>query len=136
MSDDRPKKVNPVLIHEAAMKEKKFFKVYQEFRPDLKAESLMKKFYAKHDVLQDEETPQEYIELFRKYYEGIPKERVDYPETENQRYGWYTELLCGDARCDRILNYHRRQDPEIKLATILKKLQRKDKPFEGTPFKV
>uniref|UniRef100_A0A161M4A6 Uncharacterized protein n=1 Tax=Triatoma infestans TaxID=30076 RepID=A0A161M4A6_TRIIF len=122
------------LIIEGALREKKYFKVYQEFTANPRAESVTPKFYARHET-QGKTAPQEYIELCKRYVSSVPRDRVSYPETENQWYGWNTTLLC-DVRHNKRLNFPAPTTPDIKLAAEMKKFLHKEKPFLGVPFKL
>ncbi|KAK9512913.1 hypothetical protein O3M35_001224 [Rhynocoris fuscipes] len=82
---NKPKPFKTTLLIEAAKREKKYFKVYQEFRPNPAGRSLTPKFYARHEYLESEEIPEEYVELIRIHTSRLPQDRASYPLTENQR---------------------------------------------------
>ncbi|XP_073980957.1 uncharacterized protein [Rhodnius prolixus] len=131
---DKRNKNALVLIIEAANREKKYFKVYQEFTANPKSENVTPKFYARHDCLRTD-APQEYIELCKRYVSSTPRDRVSYPETVNQWYGWNATLLS-DVRNNRRLHFPSTSTADIKLASEMKKFLRKERPFQGIPFKV
>ncbi|XP_014281144.1 uncharacterized protein [Halyomorpha halys] len=118
-SEGRP--INQTLLIAAAEREWKFFKLYTNFRPNLKVAPIAAKFYARHQKFDKSLVKQEYVDLLKRVHSQSPQERNTYPETENQRYGWYLDPLI-DNGYDFRLNYRTKMSPDIKLAIEMKRM--------------
>ncbi|XP_054260720.1 protein FAM183B-like [Macrosteles quadrilineatus] len=117
--------------------DRKFFRVYTDFRPNLKVSKVTPKFYARHEGSESlDSVDPETLELILNHCDKGPREKQKYPETENQRYGWYQELLVPMDKMDRRLNNHRIGSQDIQVAAEIKKNLVKEAPFTGVPFKL
>ncbi|XP_075232406.1 cilia- and flagella-associated protein 144-like [Lycorma delicatula] len=112
-----------ILLHrqltEMYERERKYLKPYMDFRPNLKATFVTGKFYSHYDSRITE--PKEvYIDMLTQYQEKTPKEKLPYPETTNQEYGWYTDPLMDKDYSDRRMQHGRKIHPHTQTETIIK----------------
>uniref|UniRef100_A0A1B6GGK7 Uncharacterized protein n=1 Tax=Cuerna arida TaxID=1464854 RepID=A0A1B6GGK7_9HEMI len=125
------------LLKELFEWDRKFFRIYTDFRPNLKASHITPKFYARHEGSESlDHVDPETLKVILDHHTKGPRERLSYPETVSQRYGWYQELLIPMDKTDRRLNNHRFGSKDIRLVAEIKQHLVKDPPFTGVPFKL
>ncbi|XP_034240875.1 uncharacterized protein LOC117645075 isoform X2 [Thrips palmi] len=118
-------------------REKRFFYIRTKFVPNLKAECITGKSYAKHDVMCKEKADQNFVKMIKEQSTKGPRDQSEHPTTENQRYGWYPELQPVQKFDPRLYHAHQKSHitwlaEQILLGT---RDMPKPPPFTGIPFK-
>ncbi|XP_060528032.1 uncharacterized protein LOC132703028 [Cylas formicarius] len=89
----RSRKLCDISLKERYEKDERYITVYDTYTPNYAKNIITAKFYSKyegHGV--DEFDPETYKNLIRAKDLG-PKSKLEWPETVNQTYGWYSEPL-------------------------------------------
>ncbi|KAG8256280.1 hypothetical protein J6590_072185 [Homalodisca vitripennis] len=74
------------LLKELFEWDRKFFRIYTDFRPNLKASNITPKFYARHEGSESlDHVDPETVKVIVDHHTKGPRERLSYPETESQR---------------------------------------------------
>ncbi|KAK9293627.1 hypothetical protein QLX08_011484 [Tetragonisca angustula] len=133
--------MNPVKLRfytERYEKEKRHFRLREEFVAIARTKPLTGKFYAKHDAIPPSEIRQEYVDLISKRLILTPKDVYAFkPPTVNMMYGWFSEPLIPQTNDPR-LQFHRKQTDFISNELRIRHVQRglPVEKFVGMPFKV
>ncbi|KAJ8912924.1 hypothetical protein NQ315_017254 [Exocentrus adspersus] len=114
------KKLPAIFLKEIYEKDQKYFTVYDTYTPNYNRTEITGKFYSKYDSLIGVGEYPELVEKIKAVQDRGPKEKLKWPETTNQSYGWYTVPLVEIDRNDYRLYFPQKSSEmtrhQIKLA--------------------
>ncbi|XP_017798420.1 PREDICTED: uncharacterized protein LOC108579402 [Habropoda laboriosa] len=133
--------MNPIKLRfytERFEKERKYFRLQEEFVAIGRAKPLTGKFYAKHQVIPVSEVRQEYVDLIVKRQNLSPKDIYTFrPPTVNMEYGWFAEPFIPRTDDSRLRFPIEQSDfigNELRIRHLQKGLP--VEKFTGVPFVV
>lgn len=92
---------NPKMLEERNLREQKYFRVHETYKPNLRTQPITGKFYSPHEKQDLSQADEELLQQIRKCKELTPKEKYPEPVTESHRYGWIPGTLAELRRNDR-----------------------------------
>ncbi|CAG9854066.1 unnamed protein product [Phyllotreta striolata] len=85
--------------------ETKYWQVYDKYRPNYKSPPLSSKVFSRHEAGAYDADPELLDGL--KLSKAPPKVKQEWPESENQWYGWFTDPLTDRERNDKFMYFPR-----------------------------
>ncbi|VEN43766.1 unnamed protein product [Callosobruchus maculatus] len=85
-------KLSANFLIERNLKDEKYITVYDQYTPNYARQVVTGKFYSKYE-LKGDEADQAILDKLQWVKDFGPREKLDWPETSNQWYGWYLEPL-------------------------------------------
>ncbi|XP_068625252.1 cilia- and flagella-associated protein 144 [Battus philenor] len=116
----------PIDIHmldEIIYREVKHFRNYKIYRPNFGVTPLTGKFYAAHDILQENEEQKQKVgtytaKVLQARAQG-PRSKYSEPITSSHNYGWYLKPLLPMDRNDRRFYHPKKESSHTKIEIII-----------------
>ncbi|XP_074036444.1 cilia- and flagella-associated protein 144-like [Leptinotarsa decemlineata] len=109
-------------IKERYLKDDKYIHVYDTYTFNYNKTNVTAKFYSKYEGHYEEPDPV-LLENLKRAKDYDPKQKLQWPETENQWYGWFNEPFVEVDKNDARLYFPQRSSELTKHG--LKMLQEK-----------
>lgn len=124
------------MLQERNEKEFRYFKLSEDYFPKYHEEVLSGKFYARHEAQDLTKADPVLVDTIKTYCDKRPKEKYDWPVTENQMYGWFNKPLTELDRNDRRFYCPARVSEMTRLEMNIKKdINMKQEKFTGIPWR-
>ncbi|XP_022918111.1 uncharacterized protein [Onthophagus taurus] len=124
-------------LTEQLEKEFRYFKIYDNYRPDYHKSAVTSKFYSKYEALDLSLANEELVSTIKKYRDKGPKDKYDWYPTENQSYGWFNTPFVPINKMDERYYHVKVESDFVHHALLLAKdKSMKLEKFAGIPFKL
>ncbi|XP_030749959.1 protein FAM183A-like [Sitophilus oryzae] len=94
------KKNREIFLKEINEKEIKYIKVYDAYRRNYNKTTQTPKFYSKYEGEEADIVDPEILKNIMFIKDSGPKDKLEWPETENQKYGWFITPLVEVVKSD------------------------------------